>query len=138
MNSTPDTKARKRAPDAGSASVEAVIATPVLMLLVLAIIQAGLILHANHMAQAAAHTAMEAARTELASGGDGAAAAEASLARNAAGVLEDQGVTVARGPETVTVTVTGNATRIIPLFDAPVEATVSGAVEHIAPLEGGE
>ncbi|WP_026931912.1 TadE/TadG family type IV pilus assembly protein [Glycomyces tenuis] len=134
----PETATRTKARDAGSASVEAVIATPVLMLLVLAIIQAGLILHANHMAQAAAHTAMEAARAELATGGDGTAAAEASLARNATGVLEDPSVTVARGTERVTVTVTGNATRIIPLFDAPVEATVSGAVEHIEPLEGGD
>lgn len=129
--------ARREAWDRGSASVEAVIATPLLMLLVLAIIQAGLILHANHMAQAAANVAMEAARAELASGGDGQAAAEASLARNAGSVLENQGVSVARGAETVTVTITGEATRIVPLFDAPIEVTVTGAVEHIEPLETG-
>jgi len=125
------------APDRGSASAEAVIATPLLMLLVLAIIQAGIILHAHHMAQAAANTAMEAARAELASGGDGTAAAEASLGRNAGGVLEDAEVTVARGAETITVTVSGNATQIVPLFDAPIEVTVTGPVEHIEPYEAG-
>lgn len=133
----PDAQAHAQARDRGSASVEAVIATPLLMLLVLAIIQAGLILHANHMAQAAANVAMEAARAELASGGDGQAAAEASLARNAGSVLENQDVSVARGAETVTVTITGEATRIVPLFDAPIEVTVTGAVEHIEPLEAG-
>jgi Flp pilus assembly protein TadG len=139
MDTTPSATAdRKRATDSGAASVEAVIATPVLMLLILAVIQAGLILHAQHMAQAAAHTAMDAARAELATGGDGIAAAEASLDRNAAGVLEDADVSVSRGTATVTVTVTGNATRIVPIFDAPIAVTVTGAVEHIAPLDGGD
>jgi Flp pilus assembly protein TadG len=121
--------------DRGSASAEAVIATPLLMLLVLAIIQAGIILHANHMAQAAAHTAVEAARADLASGGDGAAAAAASLNTNAGGVLENTAVAVSRGGETVTVTVTGTPTMIVPLFDAPIEVVVTGPVEHIEPVE---
>jgi Flp pilus assembly protein TadG len=124
--------------DRGSASVEAVIATPLLMLLVLAIIQAGLILHARHMAQAAANNALEAARAELATGGDGQAAATASLSSNAGGVLEDPSVTVSRSTETVTVTITGTATRIVPLWDAPIEVTITGATEHIEPLEAGD
>lgn len=127
----------REAIDRGSASAEAVIATPLLMLLVLAIIQAGIILHARHMAQAAAHTAMEAARADFASGGDGTAAAAASLGRNAGGVLEDQSVNVERGAETITVTITGTPTQIVPLWDASIEVTVAGAVEHIAPAEGG-
>ncbi|GAB4001764.1 hypothetical protein GCM10029992_38150 [Glycomyces albus] len=121
--------------DRGSASAEAVIATPVLMLLVLVIIQAGLMVHAHHMAQAAAHTALDAARAELADGGTGATAAEASLTRNASGTLEDADVSVSRGAETVTVTITGNAARIVPLFDLPVSVTVTGAVEHIEPID---
>jgi Flp pilus assembly protein TadG len=127
----------RRAIDRGSATAEAVIATPLLLLLVLAIIQAGIILHARHMAQAAAGSAMEAARAELASGGDGTAAAQASLARNAGGVLENESVSVNRGAETITVTVTGTPTQIIPLWEATVEVTVAGAVEHIEPAEGG-
>ncbi|WP_335988488.1 TadE/TadG family type IV pilus assembly protein [Glycomyces sp. MUSA5-2] len=123
--------------DRGSATAEAVIATPLLLLLVLAIIQAGIIWHARHMAQAAAGEAMEAARVALASGGDGAAAATASLGRNASGVLEDPSVSVDRGAETITVTVTGTPTQIIPLWEATVEVTVAGAVEHIEPAEGG-
>jgi Flp pilus assembly protein TadG len=129
---------RREAIDRGSASAEAVIATPLLMLLVLAIIQTGIILHARHMAQAAAHTAMEAARSEFASGGDGAAAATDSLGNNASGVLEDKSVSVARGAETITVTITGTPTQIVPLWDASIEVTVSGAVEHIEPAEGGD
>ncbi|MCH7229956.1 pilus assembly protein [Glycomyces sp. L485] len=121
--------------DRGSASVEAVIATPMLLLLVLAIIQAGLLVHAHHIAQAAAHTALDAARAELADGGTGTTAAEASLQRNASRALEDTGVSVWRGPETVTVTITGQTVRIVPLFDLPVEVTVTGAVEHIEPFE---
>lgn len=134
---TPGLAGDRPARDRGSASVEAVIATPVLMLLLLAIIQAGLLVHAHHMAQAAAHTALDAARAETATGGDGATAAEASLARNAA-VLEGAAVSVQRGAETVTVTVTGEAAQILPLFDLPVSATVTGAVEHIVPAEAGE
>lgn len=139
-----DIRKRTRTPeprqvrDRGSASVEAVIATPVLMLLILAIIQAGLLVHAHHMAQAAAHTALDAARAETATGGDGTAAARASLGRNAAAVLESAAVSVQRGADTVTVTVTGEATRIIPLFDLPVSATVTGSVEHIVPATAGD
>lgn len=141
-----DIRKRTRTPeprqvrDRGSASVEAVIATPVLMLLILAIIQAGLLVHAHHMAQSAAHTALDAARAETATGGDGTAAARASLGRNAAAVLESAAVSVQRGADTVTVTVTvtGEATRIIPLFDLPVSATVTGSVEHIVPATAGD
>jgi hypothetical protein len=108
------------------------------MLLILAVIQAGLVVHAHHMAQAAAHTALDAARIELASGGDGAAAADASLSRNAANVLEDPDVSVRRTAETVTVTVTGRAARIIPLFDFPVDVTVTGPVERIPSVTGSD
>lgn len=121
---------------AGSGSLEAVLVTPALFLMVLLIIQMGLWGHAHHIAQAAAQSAVATARVEDGSGGDGAAAATESLSVNAGGTLTVEDVEVDRGAETVTVTVTGEAASLIPGLSWPVSVSATGPVERFIPTGG--
>ena len=104
--------ARRARADRGSVSVEAVIVLPVFLLVVFAILQAGLWTHACAVAQAAAQDGARAGAAFGASPGQGQDTAEAVLSQRAAG--EDWVVTITPGPDGLTVTVTGRAMSIVP------------------------
>ncbi len=108
---------------------QVVIATPVLLFLLLAIVQFAIWSLAAHVAQAAAAQGLDAARLL---GGTAAAGQQRTgqvLAQLDTGPLVDARVNVVRGPRTVTVSVTGTAEQIIPFLRLPVHAQAAGVTE---------
>lgn len=122
--------------DRGSIAVELAIVAPVAALLLALIVQVVLWSHATHTAQAAAGAALVAARVESGSAGAGQGAAENAFAHYEGGSLEDGAVSVDRGAETVTVTVTGTSQQLIPFIELPVSASVTGPIETFRPDTG--
>lgn len=122
----------------GAATAELVVATPLLLLILMVIVQAALVLHAQHVADAAAVRAVTAARVEGGTAADGRAAADALLDRIGRGVLPDAEVTVDRRSDRVRVQVSGTARRLIPGLTLRVRSTADAPVERfVAPGDGG-
>lgn len=113
----------------GIAATEWAVLLPVLLLLVMVTVQSGLLFHAGQVADAAADEGLEAAQAE-----QGSAAAGVATARRFAyadQVLEEPQITADRGAATVTVTVTGQVTALVPgAGDLTVSRTASGPVER--------
>ena len=112
-----------------SSSTQLAVVLPLLMLLTLGIIEAGLWVHARSVAQRAATAAVDVARGSYGTAGEGEARARALAA--AAG-LEDVGVVVDRGPQRVTARVTARATLLIDLGLGTVDETASGPRERVS------
>jgi len=115
----------------GSASAELVVATPLLLLLILAVIQFALWQHAMHVADAAAQQGLAAARVENGTEATGQTEADAVLRQ--LGVLSDPHVAANRTVDTTTVAVTGEAPSVLPFFRLPVRAVASGPSERFRP-----
>jgi Flp pilus assembly protein TadG len=124
---------RWRADERGSATAELVIATPVLLLLILLVVQFALWQHSIHVAQAAASEGLAAARVQGGTAGSGQDEANLVLAQLSHSVLVHPLVQVAKGANTTTVTVSGEAEAVIPFLHLPVRATASGPVERFRP-----
>jgi len=107
-----------------------VIATPLLLLLILLVVQFAMWQHSVHVAQAAASEGLAAARVQGGTPGAGQSEANVVLGQLTQGVLVHPSVRVARGANTTTVTVTGEAQSVIPFLHLPVSATASGPVER--------
>ncbi len=116
--------------DRGSVVVELVIATPLLLLALLTIIQLLLWSHATHIAQAAASQALAATRTQDGTPGDGDQAGNRLLADLAAGPLRDPRLDVSRDADRVLVVVRGEAAAVLPGIHLPVHAEAAGPVER--------
>lgn len=132
----PRRAARHRRPvpaDAGSSTVELVITMPALLLGVFAVMQFGLWMHAQHVAQAAARDGVAVARAY--DGTERAAhdRAAASLDTFGPTILRDPSIDVVRTGEEATVTVTGKATSILGIFSLGVQEQASGPVERFVP-----
>jgi hypothetical protein len=117
--------------------VEMVIATPVLLLLILLVVQFAEWQHAAHVAQAAASEGLAAARVQGGTAVAGQGEANDVLGQLTTGVLVNPSVHVSRGANTTTVTVTGEAQAVIPFLHLPVHATASGPVERFRPPGAG-
>nr|WP_219824175.1 TadE/TadG family type IV pilus assembly protein [Actinokineospora auranticolor] len=123
--------------DRGAVSAELVIATPLLLLMLLAIVQFALWSHATHVAQAAASQGLAVARAQNGTAAAGAASARQLLDQLAAGPLDNTVVAADRGPVSASVRVTGTATVVVPFLSLPVHAEATGPVERLVPdLEG--
>lgn len=122
--------------DRGAVTVELVIATPLLLLALLAIIQFGLWSHATHVAQAAASAALAAARVQDGTTATGHAAGQRLLDDLAHGPLRDPRVDVARTATTATVAISGEATAVLPGMHLRVHAETSGDIERFIPDDG--
>ena len=121
------------AADAGASTVEMVLLTPLVLLLTFLPIQTGLVLHARHVATAAAQEGARAARAVDLDAGQ-AQAAGVQRAEQFAATLGDRAlrtitVQVDRGPEQVQVQVRGRALGIVP----GVRLTVTG--RSVSPVE---
>lgn len=116
--------------DTGSAAVEQVLATGLLLLVLGMIVTGGQYWHATHIAQAAATRALEAARAEHATTADGTAQGEASLDALGRTLLRDRTVRVTRTATEVRVEITATAAGLVPL---PVRVVRSGPVERWVP-----
>ena len=122
----------------GSASAELVIATPLLLLLILAVVQFALWQHATHVAQAVAQQGLAAGRVQ--NGSDQAATGQATalLDQLGSGVLVDSHVTAARQADTTTVVVTGRAEGILPFLTLPVRSVAVGPTERWTTPQDGQ
>jgi Flp pilus assembly protein TadG len=119
--------------DGGLAAIEAAIALPIALLLLLMVVQAGVYFHTRSAAASAAHHGLDATRVETGSVGRGHAVVEDFLGRHA-GALQSHDVDVRRGDDTATVTVSGQVVSVLfgaPLF--PLHVTVRGPVEEVVP-----
>lgn len=116
-------------PDAGGATVELVIAMPLLLLIVMFVIQAGVWMHATHVAQAAATRAASTAAAYQSSAGAGQGAGADTLAAIGDGVLKNAQVSVTRTATEVRVEIRGTAATVVPGVSWEVKAVVVRPVE---------
>lgn len=117
-------------------SAELVVATPLLLLLVLAIVQFALWQHAVHVASAAAQEGARSARLEGGSTTAGQARAESLLGSLGRTTLADPNVTVRLDGERARVEVSGYASSVLPFLRLPVRAASEGPLETFRPLPG--
>ncbi|MCE7011726.1 pilus assembly protein [Kibdelosporangium philippinense] len=127
---------RLRNDQRGAGTVELVIATPLLLLLILLIAQFALYMHATHIAQAAASEALSAARVSGGSATAGNTEGQRILAQLGSGPLQGSAVNVQRGATRASVTITGTATSVIPFMTFTVHAEAVGPVEKFTPPTG--
>jgi len=141
---TPGTAGRLRArwrrvaarPDAGGATAELVIAMPLLLLIVMFVVQAGVWMHATHIAQAAATRAANSAAAYQASAAAGQSAGSETLAAIGSGVLKNPSVSVTRTATEVRVEIVGTAATVVPGITWTVRAVVVRPVERFVPDPG--
>ncbi|MCP2338913.1 TadE/TadG family type IV pilus assembly protein [Actinomadura rupiterrae] len=116
-------------------AAETAVAMPLLLLLILLAVQFGIWAHTVHVAQATAAEALSAARLDGATAADGQARAQAVRQQLGPHTLADAHIQITRGPDTVTVQVTGTAPRVVPLpfLHLPVRAHAAGPVERFRP-----
>jgi len=117
-----------RGDDRGEIAANTAIFTVAILLLFLAM-QFGLWFYAREVAAAAAQHAVDAARVETGTAGLGEATADDYL--DQVGGLEAPSVSITRGADTVTATVSGNAVSMVGFFDPPIEVTITAPVERV-------
>lgn len=124
---------RARRNHGGQATVEVVLVTPVLLLLVVAVIQFALWYHGVHVAEAAAQEGVRAARVDGGSAAAGQGKAQDFLAQAAPTLVGHPSVTSARDADTARVEVRGTAVSLVPGLHLPIEAVAQSPVERFRP-----
>ncbi|MET7949424.1 TadE family protein [Micromonospora sp. NPDC005324] len=119
--------------DAGAATAELAIAMPLLLLIVMFVIQAGVFMHATHVAQSAATRAANAAAGYQSSATTGRNAGEQTLAAIGDGVLKNPSVSVTRTATEVRTEIVGEAATVVPGVRWTVRATVVRPTERFVP-----
>jgi hypothetical protein len=119
--------------DRGSVSAELVIATPLLLLMLLVIVQFALWSHATHIAQAAASQGLAAARAQAGTAAAGSASAQQMLDQLARGPLTGTSISADRTATSASIRISGTATSVIPFLSLPVHAEAVGPVERFVP-----
>ena len=117
-------------------AAELVIATPLLLLLVLGVVQFALWEHASGVAEAAAQQGLSVARLQGETSQAGTAETQSVLAQLGTGVLMGPQVTATRTAATTTVVVSGHAESVVGIFSLPVRATAVGPTEPQAVTAG--
>lgn len=120
---------RLRDAERGSYSVEAIMVFPALLLILFAIIQGAVFMHAGNIAQAAAQTAYEETRQLNGTVADGTVAG-LNAANSGGEALAHASVNVTRTATDINVTVTGEAPSIMPWIPLHVERSITGPVER--------
>jgi hypothetical protein len=111
-----------------SESVQWAVLCPLLMLLTLGIIQAGIYLHGRNVAQRAATSAVDTSRGSF---GTAAEAERVATAVALAGGLRDVQVRVARGPVEVVAEITGRPVSILDIGVFEVHETARAPRERV-------
>jgi Flp pilus assembly protein TadG len=119
--------------DRGSLTLETVVLMPLVLLIIMLVVQAGLWMHATHVAQAAANKALVTASAHGSSAGQGRTAGEQSIDALGKKILLDPTVDVARTATTVTVAISATAPAVVPGLHWRVQATAVGPVERFVP-----
>jgi hypothetical protein len=121
---------RLRRAEGGYITTEVVLLTPLLLFLVMLVVQFGLWLHAQHIAQAAADEGLRDARVVSVPLSDAEARAGAFLDQSASSIIEDRSVAIERDGETARIVVTGHAPTVVPGFALPIRAVAAAPVER--------
>ena len=116
--------------DRGSVSLEMIVLTPVLLLLLFAAIQIALNSHARNIALAAAEDAARADGAYQSALGAGQDAATAFLAQTGDGI-GNPAVSISHTSTEVHATVTGHAISIIPFLSWTVSQSASSPIEQV-------
>ena len=124
---------RRPVGDEGSVSAKLAVATPLLLLMILAVLQAGLWSHATHIAQAAAVQGLGDLRAETGTEASACAQTRLLLDQLGHGPLTVTDVACTRTADTAVVEVHGTAAAVFPLATIPVRARASGPVERFVP-----
>ncbi|UOZ03403.1 pilus assembly protein [Amycolatopsis sp. WQ 127309] len=117
----------------GAVTAELVIATPLLLLALLAIIQFALWSHATHVAQAAASQALSATRVQAGTVAAGHDAGQRLLDDLARGPLRSPRIEIVRTTTSAAVSVQGEAVAVLPGVHLHVHAETAGEVERFVP-----
>jgi Flp pilus assembly protein TadG len=123
-------RGRKPRAEQGSAAVELVLLTPLLMVCVLVVVQFALWQHARHVLVAAAQEGARAARAQGATAEDGQHRAEDYIVRIGPDLVTAPVIEVDRSVDVVTVRIRGQAVSILPGLPLSVTATSAGPVER--------
>ncbi|MFB9320095.1 TadE/TadG family type IV pilus assembly protein [Cryptosporangium minutisporangium] len=124
-----------RGSDRGAVSAELALATPLLLLLLMLVVQAALAWHAVHVADATVTRAADAARLSGATDADGQAAAATLTEQLGSGLLTDVQVTVSRSGGQVTVELTAHTPTVVPGLTWTVHRHATAPIEQ--PTEPG-
>jgi Flp pilus assembly protein TadG len=126
--------------DRGAATVQLVVITPFVLLLMLLCVQAALAWHAQHIAQTAAAQGLADARAAGGSADAGADAARGALRATAGRVLNAPQVQVTRNTTTASVRVRGTVLPVVPGLRLTVRGHADGPVERFTTLasDGGQ
>ncbi|MGH9055263.1 MAG: TadE/TadG family type IV pilus assembly protein [Acidimicrobiales bacterium] len=114
----------------GAVAAELVIATPLLLLLIMGVIQFALWQHAEHIASAVAQQGVAVGRLQGETAAGGQAQARTVLDQLGSSVLAGADITATRTDATTTITVTGHAESIVGIFSLPVKAVAVGPTEQ--------
>ncbi|MGH9074864.1 MAG: TadE family protein [Acidimicrobiales bacterium] len=114
----------------GAVSAELVIATPLLLLLIMGVIQFALWEHATHIASAVAQQGVAVGRLQGETAAAGQSEARSVLDQLGRSVLAGAEITATRTAATTTVTVTGHAESVVGIFSLPVKAVAAGPTEE--------
>lgn len=121
----------------GASTVETVLLLPLVLLLTLLPVQAGLVWHAHQVLVAAAQEGARASRQADLSAAQAQAAGSASAlaftAQAGGRAVSDASVRVERGPQQVQVQVQGRALAVLPGFGLLVRARAVSPVERFVP-----
>ena len=124
---------RRREDERGSATAEALLVLPALMLLLVAGLQLALYGLASHAAALAAEEAGAAARSALGTSGAAAALARGDVRAIASGLLVDPVVTVTETHGRAEVTVRGGVPELLPGLHLSVRAVSAGPPQEFRP-----
>lgn len=116
----------------GSATVEFVIGTTVMVLFLMVVVQFALYVHTRSVAATAARHGLDEARVLEGTEGGGVAVTEQFLDQAGHG-LEDRSVTATRSPTRTTVRVTGTIVAVVPGVDLTVDVSAEASTERPTP-----
>ncbi len=121
---------RRSGAERGSAAVELVLLTPLLMVCVLVVVQFALWQHARHVLLAAAQEGARAARAQGATAEDGRLRAQDYIVQIGPDLVTAPTIEVDRSLDLVTARIRGQAVNIVPGVPLRVTATSAGPVER--------
>lgn len=117
----------------GDETIEAVLVTPVLLLVIMVVIQFGLWFHASHVAEAAAQQGAGVARLEGATAADGRTSAQQFMVDAASGLVDHVSVTSTRDNQITRVVVDGTLHSIVPGLNLHVHGDATSPIERFRP-----
>lgn len=116
--------------EAGNATTQVVLVTPVLVLLVMVVFQFALYQHASHVVTAAAQHGATAAQLEGGSVGAGQTEAARFIGRADRGLLRGSTIHVTRTPTGAHVVVEASVVSLVPGLSLSVRGTADGPAER--------